>query len=151
MKGRSFWFCLNGETKDLGIFKNMAKIRTVSTWSLLALQLVVPTLALATHVPGHPLGGGGTDPAITDFCSLMDLISRITRYLLFTLIILAIVFVILAAFKYLTAGGDAEQVKAANHQILYAAVAIAVGLLATAVPRIVGFIIGGDAGDCLSL
>jgi hypothetical protein len=39
-------------------------------------------------------------------------------------------FIIFAAFSYLTAGGDPEQVSKAKSRIIYAAVAIAVALLA---------------------
>ncbi len=109
------------------------------TISVLTLQFVVPILVLAQ---------GASDPAVSDFCGVITLIQRITRILLVLLVILAVVFVIMAAFKYLTASGDAEKVKAANHQILYAVVAIAVGLLAGVIPVVVKSIIGGSEGDC---
>ncbi len=115
----------------------MEKFKKITLWSVLALQVIVPVLALAQQ-----------DPAVRDFCDVIKVIERITRILLVVLIVLAVIFIIMAAFKYLTAGGDSEKVAAANKQILYAAIAVAVGLLATAVPRVVGSILGGDAGTC---
>ena len=71
-------------------------------------------------------------------CTIVNLLFGI-------LIFLTIFFVILAAFKYLTASGDPEKVKAASQDLLYAAVAIVVGLLAKGIPLIVGSLVGGTA------
>jgi formate-dependent nitrite reductase membrane component NrfD len=54
------------------------------------------------------------------------------------LIVLAIVFVLVAAFKYLTAAGDPEKVKSASHTLIYAAVAVVIAILAKGVPLIIG-------------
>ena len=53
------------------------------------------------------------------------------------LIVLAIVFVVAAAYKYLTSSGDPEKVKGATKTITYAAVAVVVALLAKGFPFIV--------------
>ena len=84
-------------------------------------------------------------------CKVFDLVQKIAGYLLVLLIILAVVFVIMAAFKYVTASGDAEKVKTANKQILYAVIAIVVGLLAAVVPKIVAGVIGTDLTACTSV
>ncbi len=118
----------------------MEKFRKITTFSVLALQLAVPFLALAALPdPGTPASD------IDSLCDVINLIKTISNWLIFFLITLAVIFVILAAFKYLTAGGDAEKVSVANKQIIYAAVAVAVGLLAYAVPAIVkAFLLSGD-------
>lgn len=69
-------------------------------------------------------------------CTIINLLFAV-------LIFLTIFFVVLAAFKYLTAAGDPDKVKAASHQLLYAAVAIVVALLAKGLPSIVNSIVGG--------
>ena len=58
-------------------------------------------------------------------------------------IILSIVFVLYAAFKYLTAAGEPNEVNAAGRILLYAAVAIVVALIAKGLPLIVSGFIGG--------
>lgn len=85
---------------------------------------------------------GGQDTGIQDTDSIFATICIILDYIFTALIILAIIFVLIAAFKYLTAGGDPEKVKAASKTLIYAAVAVAVGILAQAIPIIVGNFLG---------
>ncbi len=121
----------------------MNKFAKVASGSLLAMQLVMPLLVLAAPA-GLPDPGAPTTN-INSLCGVIDLIKTISNWMIFFLITLAVIFVIMAAFKYLTAGGDAEKVSKANSQIIYAAVAVAVGLLAYAVPAIVkAFLLSGD-------
>ena len=65
------------------------------------------------------------------------LMKRIINILFTVLMILAVLFIMWAAFKYLTAGGNAEKVQEAGKMVLYAVVAIAIALLARAVPPLV--------------
>jgi len=51
-------------------------------------------------------------------------------------------FILYAAFIYLTAGGDPEKVKTASNQLIYAAVAIAVALVAQGIRFIVAQLVG---------
>ena len=82
-----------------------------------------------------------------NFGDLLGKVCTLGNYLFTALLVVAIIFVIFAAFKYLTAAGDAEKVKSANHQILYAAIAVGVGIFAKVVPLIVGnFLTSGSAG-----
>ena len=60
------------------------------------------------------------------------------------LIVLAVIFIIIAGFKYLTAAGDPEKVKSAGTMLIYTAVAIGVALLARAVPLIIGSFLGAS-------
>lgn len=120
----------------------MQKYSKAIAYSLLAMQLAMPVLVLA-QIPDLDDSGD-----ISDICGVVDLIKRIARVLLLALVLLAVIFVIMAAFKYLTAGGDSEKVSKANQQILYAAIAVAVGLLATAVPRVVAYFLGADVSSC---
>ncbi len=110
------------------------------------MQLVVPLAVLAADISQDP--PETTVPNIENLCQLINLITRITNWLLVVLVVLAVIFVIIAAFNYLTAGGDSEKVGEANKKIIYAAVAVAVGLLAKAVPPIVAGILGGGVGEC---
>ena len=67
------------------------------------------------------------------------------------LMVLAVIFIIWAAFNYLRAGGEPEKVKEAGNQLIYAAVAVAVALFARGFPLLVGgFLSGGGAGFDIS-
>ncbi len=109
---------------------------------VVAMQLAVPMAVLAQGQ------GPATPPPVTNLCDVISIIETITNWLLIFLIIIAVIFVIMAAFKYLGAGGDSEKVGAANKQIIYAAVAVAIGLLARAVPWIVANVLDVSVDTC---
>lgn len=61
--------------------------------------------------------------------------------------IAAALFVFYAAFLYLTAAGNEQRVQKAHSQLLYAVIAIAIGLMAYGMPALVkNFLGGGGAG-----
>ncbi|MEK7193194.1 MAG: hypothetical protein AAB652_00175 [Patescibacteria group bacterium] len=83
---------------------------------------------------------------ITDVRGVFDFLCGIFG-LFFTLFIIAsIILVLWAAFKYLTAGGDPEKVKSANHSLIYAAVAVVVALLSRGFPFIINSLFSGGGG-----
>lgn len=96
------------------------------------LSLLAPLFASAQFT-----GGSSVGQVFALGCTIINLLFAV-------LIFLVIFFVVLAAFKYLTAGGDPDKVKAASHDLLYAAIAIVVALLAKAIPSIVSSIVGGS-------
>lgn len=110
-----------------------------------AILLVAPMMASAQISDPTDIIGV---TEVTDVCGVIDLIKTIANWMLVFLVVLAVIFVIMAAFKYLGAGGDSEKVGAANKQIIYAAVAVAVGLLAKAVPFVVASLLGTSADVC---
>ena len=67
---------------------------------------------------------------------IVDLINTITNWMFTILLVLAVVFILLAAYKYLISGGG-EEVGAAHKMLLYAAVAIAVAFLAKGIVYVV--------------
>lgn len=77
---------------------------------------------------------------VSDFVTILN---RIIGWIQTFFFIITILFIILAAFQYLTSAGDPEKVKKAKDMILYAAVAIAVALLATALKPLVESILRG--------
>lgn len=103
---------------------------------------LLPALTFAQA--GPPLPGGPTE--VTAF---INIICGIAGWMFVFLVVLAIIFVILAAFNYLTAGGDAEKVKTASNQLIYAAVAVAVGIFARGFPLLVSSLTGiAITGQC---
>ena len=113
------------------------------------MALVLPALALA-QVAAPPAGGGvaGTSNTpttnITSMSGVLGLFCAVFGWFFYGLIILAVIFILVAAFRYLTAGGDPENIKKAGSVLMYAAVAIAVALLAKAIPMVIGSFLGSS-------
>ena len=108
--------------------------------------LVLPALAFAQTLP-NPVPPSQTNIPqgnITSLQSVLQLLCTVFAWAFYFLIVLAVIFVIVAAFKYLTAAGDPEKVKSAGATLLYAAIAIGVALLARAVPLVVGSFLGAS-------
>lgn len=70
-------------------------------------------------------------------------ICNIINWLFWLIIIFSILFTLVAAFRYLTAAGDPEKVKAAGNTVIYVVVAIIVALIAKGFPLIISSFIGG--------
>ncbi|MDP3880804.1 MAG: hypothetical protein Q8Q32_01300 [bacterium] len=87
--------------------------------------------------------GGQTLPKGTSasFSTFIAYAEKVANWLFTALLIVAVIMIIIAAFRYLFAGGDETKIKKANQGLLYAAVAIAVGLLAQAIVFIVASIV----------
>lgn len=90
---------------------------------LLAVSLLVlPVLIFAAvQEPEAP---------ITSMSQIESLILKVRNWIFTIFLIVAVVFVVMAAFGYLTSGGDPAKVKAAQQQLIYAIVAIAIALIA---------------------
>jgi len=58
-------------------------------------------------------------------------------------LVLAVVFILLAAFTFLTAGEKTENVKKAKHQIYYAVLALVVAIIAFSVSTIIQNLLKG--------
>jgi hypothetical protein len=98
--------------------------------------LLIPLLSFAqTTMP----------PPITSVGALVNLMCLAFDYLFYGLIALSIIMVVIAGFNYVTAGDNAEKVSKANKMILYAAIGIAVALLAKGIPLIVANFLGASA------
>lgn len=72
---------------------------------------------------------------------VFDIIDVLSQYLFGLLVAVTVFFVLYAAWLYLNSGGETEGTTAARSYLIYAAVAIAVGLFARALPAIVDSII----------
>ena len=109
--------------------------------------LALPVIAAAQVGGGSP--GYAPVAPVTSLNAVAQSLCNITNWLFYFVIILAVIFIILAAFKYLTAAGDPDKVKSASHMLLYAVIAIIVGIVAKAVPGLVGSFMGtGTAVSC---
>lgn len=114
----------------------MQYMRKVAT-GLAGILAVAPVVALA-EAPPVP------EPPIGDIGGALNVLCTIFAWLFAFFIVIAVIFVLLAAWKYLTAAGDADKVKSANQSLIYAAVAVGVALIAKGVPTIVSTLMGGQ-------
>ncbi|MEK7510331.1 MAG: hypothetical protein AAB567_02085 [Patescibacteria group bacterium] len=73
---------------------------------------------------------------------LLELVKAITDWIFAIFLLTAVIFIILAAFQFLTGGGDPGKLAEARNKLIYAAVAIAVALLARGIPVVVKNIVG---------
>lgn len=103
-------------------------------------SVLVPALAFGQIAP--PTGATLPTNPTTDVGGVLRLICLAVAWMFWALIILAIIFVLLAAFGYVTSAGDPEKTGKAKKQIIYAAVAVAVAAFARVVPTLVANLIG---------
>jgi hypothetical protein len=92
------------------------------------------------HLAQSAVGGGGLAPIDIppiDENDVFDILARFANWMFIALLLTAVGFVLYAAYKYLTAGGDPAKIGEATSALIYAAVATAVALIAGAIPLLV--------------
>lgn len=113
------------------------------------LALALPAMAFAQQYPGPAMPANVPQANIFDLQSVLNILCQVFAWAFYFLIVLAVIFVLIAAFKYLTAAGEPEKVKEAGTMLLYTAVAIGVALLARAIPLVIGSFLGaGGVTSC---
>ena len=80
---------------------------------------------------------------VTSGSGLVGLVQSLTNWLFVGFLLTAVVFVIMAAFQFLTGGGDPVSTGAARKKLMWAAIAVIIAVLARAVPLVVQKIITG--------
>lgn len=75
--------------------------------------------------------------SISDPQQILTILTTIVKYTYTIFFIVAIIFIIIAAFSFLTAQGDPEAIKKARAQILWACVAIAIALISMGAAQII--------------
>ena len=111
-------------------------------WGAPVVALALPVLASA-QVPPAPVNAPSNIQNINQIAGSAGIICTIINWIFWLLIVLTVIFVLVAAFKYLTAAGDPEKVKSAGSTLLYAAIAVVVALIAKGLPLIISTFIGG--------
>ncbi len=72
--------------------------------------------------------------------------NTLINWLFTLLLILAVVFILIAAFLYITGGGNEEKIKKAHNYLKFAAIGIAVALLAQGVRFLISQLVGVPVG-----
>src|SRR5579863_8624085 len=113
-------------------------------YGIFALSLGIPALATAQLV-GPPPGATPAPTISLTTTSVGTSLCNAINWLFYGLIILTVIFVLIAAYRYLTAAGDPERVSSANKTILYAVIAVVVAVLAKGIPIFASSLIGGPS------
>lgn len=87
---------------------------------------------------------------ITDEQDLKTLMCNILEWFFWIIIIISVIMVLVAAFDYVTAGDDTEKTSRGRKRITYAAVGIAIALIAAGFPSIVASVIPNSPGTTLA-
>ncbi|MDZ4295777.1 MAG: hypothetical protein U1A16_00190 [Patescibacteria group bacterium] len=100
-------------------------------------------VALHAAPPGPP--GGEKPPAQTfaDVNEVFGFLKTVANWIFAVLLVFGVIWLLVGAFKYLTAGGDAEAQGTARSQIIHGLIAIAIGVLALTAVNVVARYFGG--------
>jgi hypothetical protein len=100
-----------------------------------------------------PAPGGTVAPAdvLNNQSDLPATLCAVVNWIFYGLIVFAIIMVLIAAYGYLTSSGDPEKTKNASHKLLYAAIAILVGLIARGFPELIGSFLGSSGSTATVL
>ncbi len=115
--------------------------------TLIGSFVVLPVLTLAFTAGQMPSTEDyGIITKVNDFSpvGLLNILRNIIRWVYTAFFVIAVLIILFAAYTYLTAGGDPAKISAVHKQLIYAAIAIVIALIAVGVSAIVeGFLVGG--------
>lgn len=117
----------------------MKQLKNLAFVFLSFLVLVAPASAQITGPAGSPCGVPGGPPCIApgDKNQVFTLINKIFTFFLWIIITITTLYLLYAAFLYVTAKGDPEKANNAKQIIIYAVIGLVVAALAYTVPSIV--------------
>ena len=104
----------------------MNKLYKVGIIIPLLAVIIIPMMGVMVNAQEAPL----TTPPIADLAGVESLLTEILGWINTFFYIIASIFILFAAFQYLTAAGDEEKVKKAKNMLIYAVIAIAIALFA---------------------
>jgi hypothetical protein len=107
-------------------------------------NIVSKGVVMLAMAPALALAQLTEPPVITGLGGITTAVTAIVNWMIGLFWILAVAFVIWAAFLYLTAGGDEEKIKGAKQRLIFAVVAAAIALVATGLRVIVENILKGQ-------
>ena len=112
--------------------------------------LLMPTILLAADTNGNGTNGtaDGTNGTanratpITTLDDILSLIGRVGDWISAIVLALAIIFILVSAFQFLTAAGNPEKISSARNMLIYALVAVAIAAVAWGLPDLVKSLVG---------
>lgn len=129
------------------MFFNLKKIFIL----LLMLGIIIPIFSFAVTVKPGTVAAPGVKGipegvGITKADQLFGILADILKYIYEIFFIVAVLFIIMTAYTYLTAQDDVEKIKNAHKQLIWAAVAIAVALISLSFETIISNFIKPSGG-----
>lgn len=76
-------------------------------------------------------------------CCFINALYSVRDWLFYILLTVAAIFIIVAAYHFVTAAGDPEKIKTARHFVLYALIGVLVAFMATGLVKLVEWIASG--------
>jgi large-conductance mechanosensitive channel len=104
------------------------------TTNLLTPVLINSVLAQDWQQAAKDLAQGSP---IKEPSDIFRILAKVVQYAYTIFFIVAIIFIIVAAFNFLTAGGNPEKIQSARSQITWAVVAIAIALISVGAAQII--------------
>jgi hypothetical protein len=119
-------------------------ISTLALSGFLTLAVVAPVMALECSVD-CATGGGQCNaatgqciyPKVTSLETLMALINTIGNWIFAALVAVAVIFMIVAGFFYITGGGNEENIRKGKNMLISALIGVAIALAARGLVAIV--------------
>ncbi|MEK7542841.1 MAG: hypothetical protein AAB503_00855 [Patescibacteria group bacterium] len=111
-----------------------------------AIAFVLPAVAGAVVSPSTGnIIPSASNVGLDSAGGFVQQIQTLTNWMFGLLLLLAVIFILWAAFKYLTAGGDEEALGKAKSILIYAIIAIAIAVLAKGIVALVSSFLGGSS------
>jgi len=101
------------------------------------------TLASLTALPLLAAAQAAPPEAVPEDLDIMVILENIVDWLFTILLIVAAIFIIIAAFNFITASGDPDKIATARNFVLYALIGIAVAVAARGLVAFIRMIIEG--------
>jgi len=119
------------------MFEKAKKIVSLALLSLVFAPLLVLGEGNFMPEPSEQLGTGLGDQYSFSDKSIVEVVETIGSYVIGILVIVAVFYVLWAAYTFITAAGDTEKITSARNRIMYAGIGIIVALLARGIIALV--------------
>jgi hypothetical protein len=143
-------------------YKNMKILLKKITFLIFLFSFLIPSFGWAAGVC-EPCDGEPCDPGLTcerglcrgcpsdgivicnplQACDIQELIENLFNFIFVVAIAIVPIMIIVAAFYFLTSGGDPEKVRAAKKVLIYACIGLFIILLAKGIISVIKTVIGG--------
>ena len=125
----------------------MDTMNTLKFWGVKAVTAfsaagVIGAFSMVAHAAAIQRTGTIATGGVSDQATLGILFCNIIAAMFWILIVVSVIMILIAAFQYVLAGDDTEKTTKARKTLTYAAVGIAVALLATGFPSIIASVFG---------
>ena len=112
---------------------------------VMVVMVIAPTFGFAAEaVPGNfaiPAAGSTAGTAPETGALLIARIQLIANWVFAFFLAISLIYIILGAFQFVTAGGDPAQISSARQKLIFALIGIAIGLLTFGIPAIIRSIV----------